>query len=72
LGLEARLGAGAANVLQAGIGTMAHLGKPPVELLAAFPASLLFGLIALRTRSIWYALAIHWAVGLALDWFLVR
>jgi uncharacterized protein len=71
LGLQQRLGSAAANVLQAGIATMAHLGKPPVELFAALPASLLFGLIVLRTRSIWYALAIHFTVGIALDYFLV-
>jgi membrane protease YdiL (CAAX protease family) len=40
-----------------------------VELAAAFPASLLFGWIVLRTRSIWYVVAIHAAVGLALDLF---
>jgi membrane protease YdiL (CAAX protease family) len=40
-------------------------------LAAAFPASLIFGWIALRTGSIWYALGIHWAVGVALDWFLL-
>jgi len=72
LGLERPLGPWAANVLQAGIVTLAHLGKPDVELAAAFPASLLFGWIVLRTRSIWYAVAIHAAVGLALDFFLLR
>jgi membrane protease YdiL (CAAX protease family) len=70
-GLTPRLGPAAANVLQAGIVTMAHLGKPDIELAAAFPASLIFGWIALRTGSIWYALGIHWAVGVALDWFLL-
>lgn len=72
LGLERPLGPWAANVLQAGIVTMAHLGKPGVELAAAFPASLLFGWIVLRTRSIWYVVAIHAAVGIALDFFLLR
>jgi membrane protease YdiL (CAAX protease family) len=32
----------------------------------------LFGWIVLRTRSIWYVVAIHAAVGLALDFFLLR
>jgi membrane protease YdiL (CAAX protease family) len=67
LGLERPLGPWAANVLQAGIVTLAHLGKPGVELAAAFPASVLFGWIVLRSRSIWYVVAIHAAVGLALD-----
>ncbi len=71
LGLEDRLGPKAANALQAGIVTLAHLGKPPIELLAAYPASLLFGWMTLRTRAIWAAVAVHWAVGVALDYFLL-
>lgn len=71
LGLAPRLGPSAANLMQAGIVTMAHLGKPDIELAAAFPASLLFGWLTLRTGSIWYALGIHWAVGVALDYFLL-
>jgi len=72
LGLERPLGPWAANVLQAGIVALVHVGKPGIELAAAFPASLLFGWVVLRTRSIWYVVAIHAAVGLALDYFLLR
>jgi membrane protease YdiL (CAAX protease family) len=72
LGLERPLGPWAANVLQAGLVMLVHLGKPGVELAAAFPASVLFGWIVLRTRSIWYVVAIHAAVGLALDICLLR
>lgn len=71
LGLADRLGQHAANLLQAGLVTLVHVGKPGVELAAAFPASLLFGWITLRTGSIWYALILHWAVGVSLDWFLL-
>ena len=71
LGLEERLGPLAANVLQAGLVTLVHVGKPGIELAAAFPASLIFGLVTLRTRAIWVALIIHWVVGISLDWFLV-
>jgi membrane protease YdiL (CAAX protease family) len=71
LGLEDRLGPKAANALQAGIVTLAHLGKPPIELLAAYPASLLFGWMTLKTRAVWSAVAVHWAVGVALDYFLL-
>lgn len=71
LGLEDRIGARTANALQAGIVTLAHLGKPPIELLAAYPASLIFGWMTLRSRSIWPAVAVHWAVGVALDYFLL-
>jgi membrane protease YdiL (CAAX protease family) len=72
LGLEERIGPWVANVLQAGIVLLVHVGKPSVELAAAFPASILFGWIVLRTRSIWYVVAIHAVVGIALDFFLLR
>jgi len=71
LGLAERLGPAAANVLQAGLVTLVHVGKPGIELAAAFPASLAFGWVTLRTRSIWYALLIHAAVGWGLDWLLL-
>jgi membrane protease YdiL (CAAX protease family) len=71
LGLEEHLGPGPANLLQAGLATLVHLGKPPVELAAVIPASLLFGWVALRTRSIWYAVVIHGVVGIALDYFIL-
>ncbi|HZJ10190.1 MAG TPA: type II CAAX endopeptidase family protein [Trueperaceae bacterium] len=53
--------------LQAMAATLIHLGKPLPEALAAFPASLLFGVIAVRSRSILYPAAIHLVVGLTLD-----
>jgi membrane protease YdiL (CAAX protease family) len=71
LGLESRLGGVRANLLQAVLATVAHAGKPPVEMISAFPASLAFGWLALRTKSIWYALVLHWIVGAVLDWLLL-
>jgi membrane protease YdiL (CAAX protease family) len=71
LGLEDRLGGRAANLLQAGVATLFHLGKPPIELLAVYPASLIFGYGTLRLRSIWYAVLVHWVLGVSLDYFLL-
>lgn len=71
LGLEDVLGSGPANLLQAGLATAAHVGMPWLEVGAAFPASLVFGWVALRTRSVVYPVLLHWAVGASLDWFLV-
>ena len=71
LGLADRMGATRANLLQSVLAVVAHVGKPGVEILAAFPGSLLFGWITLTTRSIWWATAIHWMVGVSLDWFLL-
>jgi len=71
LGLEDHIGAAQANLLQAGIATLAHLGKPITELAALLPGSLIFGWVTLRTRSIWYSFGIHWMLGVALDYYLL-
>lgn len=71
LGLEDRLGGRTANLFQAGLATLFHLGKPPIELLAVYPASLIFGYGTLRLRSIWYAVLVHWVLGVSLDFFLL-
>lgn len=68
-GLEPALGATGALWLQTVASTMLHLGKPLLETIAALPAGLIFGLIALRTRSIVYVTIIHLALGLATDLF---
>lgn len=47
--------------------TLVHLGKPMSEVIAAFPASLIFGLIAQRSRSILPTTLIHLAIGLTID-----
>jgi len=54
-------------LIQATCCFLIHLGKPNAELLASLPASVLFGWIAWRSRSIWYGLAIHYAVGIVND-----
>ncbi len=61
------LGVGPALWLQAIMATLVHLGKPLPELLAAAPASLLFGVMALRSRSILYPALLHLVIGVTLD-----
>ena len=51
--------------------TMVHLGKPTTELIAALPASLLFGVLALRSRSILYSTIIHLVIGVSTDLFVL-
>jgi len=46
---------------------LVHVGKPWSETLAAFPVSLLFGVQAVRGRSIWWPVLIHWWVGCVVD-----
>jgi membrane protease YdiL (CAAX protease family) len=68
-GLEPLLGRHGALWLQTVASTMLHFGKPLVEALAALPAGLIFGLVALRTRSVLYVFVIHLALGVATDFF---
>ena len=67
-------------LLQAFFCVLIHIGKPNIELIAAVPASILFGWLAWRSNSIWYGVLIHLVVGIAndlgalwhsgrLDWF---
>jgi membrane protease YdiL (CAAX protease family) len=46
---------------------MVHFGKPFIETLAAIPAGIILGALALRTRSIWPGAALHIAVGWSMD-----
>jgi membrane protease YdiL (CAAX protease family) len=72
-GLEPALGRFGSLWLQTVASTLLHLGKPLLETVAAIPAGLVFGLVALRTRSLLYVVAIHLALGLSTDLFaLVR
>lgn len=61
------IGVPSALWLQAIMATLIHLGKPLPELLAAAPASLLFGVLALRSKSILYPALLHLVIGLTLD-----
>ena len=71
LGLQERLGARRANLLQSVLAVIIHAGKPISEVAAAFPGSLVFGWLTLRTGSIWYSVALHWLVGVSLDWYII-
>lgn len=60
-------GAASGLWVQALCATLVHLGKPLPEMLAAAPASLLFGVIALRSRSVVYPALLHLLIGLIID-----
>lgn len=71
-GLADSLGDTTANIVQTGLSVTAHFGRALTETLSALPAGLVFGAVALRTRSIWYVVLIHWTVGVSMDWFIVH
>jgi membrane protease YdiL (CAAX protease family) len=65
--LEPVWGLRAALWLQAICATLVHLGKPLPETIIALPASLVLGLIAVRTRSLFWPVLLHFAIGLITD-----
>ena len=67
--LQKALGLMPAVWIQAFAATLIHLGKPFAETVAAFPASLLFALIAVRTKSLFYPIALHFIIGISIDIF---
>lgn len=71
-GLEDQMGQHASNLVQTGLSVTAHFGRALPETFSALPAGLVFGAVALRTRSIWYVTVIHWTVGVSMDWFILH
>lgn len=67
--LEDEWGSAAAILVQTVPSTLVHLGKPGAETSAAIVAGLLFGALAIRTRSVVYPILLHWFVGMATDFF---
>ena len=68
-GLRKRFGDFAAIAIQTVPSTIIHIGKPEGEMLAAIVAGVLFGALAIRTRSILWPLLIHFIVGGLVDGF---
>jgi len=70
-GLKDGLGTTGALVFQAVISTALHAAKPAPELLAALPGGIVFGLVALRCRSLGAVIVAHWMLGFSLDLFIL-
>jgi membrane protease YdiL (CAAX protease family) len=69
-GLRGKLGAANALLIQVMASALMHIGKPAVESYAAVLGGILWGVIALRTRSLLSGLLQHASLGISLDWFL--
>lgn len=67
--MEERWGATSAILYQTVLSTLLHIGKPQSEMVAAIVGGLLFGALAIRTRSVIYPLLLHWYVGICTDHF---
>jgi membrane protease YdiL (CAAX protease family) len=70
-GLKSELGSTNAILIQTMASSLVHIGKPEGEILGSIPIGLLFGWLALRTRSIWYGWAVHASMGVLTDLFIL-
>jgi membrane protease YdiL (CAAX protease family) len=71
-GLRESCGDSNAILIQCLASCLTHLGKPAAESYAALLGGLLWGFLALRSRSLLSGIAQHWALGISLDAFLIR
>lgn len=69
-GLRDSLGEWTAILVQTGLSTLMHIGKPAGEIYGAILGGVVFGFVALRSRSLLYVILIHWVLGVALDLFI--
>jgi membrane protease YdiL (CAAX protease family) len=70
-GLKSRFGAMNAVLIQTISSCLIHLGKPDGEILGSIVIGIIFGALALRTRSIWYVFILHAAIGVLTDLFII-
>ncbi len=69
-GLRGALGNWNAILVQTLASCLVHIGKPAGETYGAIVAGVVWGLIVFRARSLWAVLLMHWALGVALDFFI--
>ena len=69
-GLREKLGTVNALLVQVMASSLLHIGKPGAETFGAVGAGILWGIIALRTRSLLPGLLQHFLLGITLDWFI--
>jgi len=70
-GLKDRFGAFNAILIQTISSCLVHIGKPEGEIIGSIIVGIIFGIIALRTRSIWYVVILHALIGVLTDLFIV-
>ncbi len=70
-GLRPYVGDWIAICIQAIPSCLWHIGLPVGEILASIPAAVLFGLVAVRTRSVLWPFLLHLLIGAALDFLIV-
>lgn len=66
-GLREKFGNLFAVLIQVFPSCIAHIGRPEGEMLSSILAGLVFGFLALRSKTIWYIIILHWFIGLGCD-----
>jgi membrane protease YdiL (CAAX protease family) len=69
--LKGEFGGVNAILIQTISSCLIHIGKPPGETIGAIIVGVIFGLIALRTRSIWYVFILHASLGVLTDLLII-
>jgi membrane protease YdiL (CAAX protease family) len=70
-GLRERFGDVNAILIQTISSCLVHIGKPESEIIGSIVVGILFGMIALRSKSIWYVFLIHASIGVLTDLFII-
>ena len=70
-GLRKYVGDGIAICVQAIPSCLWHIGMPVQEVFSSLVAGILFGILAVRTRSILWVFLLHYLIGVVLDLFIV-
>lgn len=70
-GLRNYFGDGMAICIQTIPSCLWHIGMPTGEIFSSFVAGILFGILAIRTRSILWVFLLHYFIGVVLDLFIV-
>ena len=66
-GLKEKFGAVNAILIQTISSCLVHIDKPEGEIIGSIIAGIILGIIVLRTKSIWYVVILHAAIGILTD-----
>jgi uncharacterized protein len=70
-GIQKYYGSWSAIFIQTIPSCLWHIGMPSGEISASIPGGILFGIMAVQTRSIIYPLILHFLIGLTLDLLII-
>jgi membrane protease YdiL (CAAX protease family) len=60
-----------AVLIQTTISALLHIGKPTAEIYGSIIGGIIWGILAIRTKSLWGIIVLHWLLGATVDVVLV-